>query len=586
MTSRGGEARMTEPEETTEPQFRRAHLDAKSEPCPGGTSEPESRVQKGRLNRLRSHQRKWTFSAVPSGLIVFIAQNPMLKHWAILISSLRDGEAQVLVALGTCCVLGLLAGCAVGPDYHPPKTDVPPAFHAAPAQAGTSAAAEHGLEVWWRNFNDPQLNRLIEEAVATNLDVRLAEARVREARAQLQVSRAGLFPVVDANASYTRSHSSQNAFVTGVPGTTGTTGTGTTSTFGVPLTSSLYQAGFDASWELDVFGGTRRQIESSRDTLEAQIEARRNALVTLLGEVAQNYAALRGYQLQLVIVRTNLSAQLDTLNLQRSKLQAGIATDLDVANAEAQSSSTESQLPILQTQIQQAIHQLSVLLDREPGALESQLEVAGPVPQGPATVPPGLPSELLRRRPDVRQAERQLAAATANIGVATADLFPKFNLTGSAGLESVSLSSFANNSSGFWSFGPSITWRIFSGGQIRANIRVQDARQEEAFIQYRQVVLQSLQDVENALVAYHNEQVRRRSLGQAVDSAHRAVSLALQLNNAGVVDFLNVLNAQQALYQAQVQLAQSDQAVATDLVALYKALGGGWESLEQRAASR
>jgi NodT family efflux transporter outer membrane factor (OMF) lipoprotein len=485
-------------------------------------------------------------------------------------------------------ILLFLAGCAVGPDYHQPKMDVPAAFHAAPAQTNQAPNAiapgsGFGLEGWWRNFNDPMLDKLIREAVATNLDVRLAEARVREARAQLQAARAGLFPVVDSSAAYTRSRVSKNAFVFG-PSSSGSSGGQTTSSgVAFPLTSSLYQAGFDASWELDVFGGTRRQIESARDTLEAQTEARRNALVTLLGEVAQTYAALRGYQQQLVIVQTNLYAQQDTLSLQRSKLQAGIATDLDVANAEAQAASTESQVPTLQTQIQQAIHQLSVLLDREPAALTAQLETPAPVPQGPPAVPPGLPSELLRRRPDVRQAERQLAAATANIGVATADLFPKFNLTGAAGLESISLNSFANASSGFWSFGPSVTWRIFAAGQIRANIRVQDARQQEAFIQYRQAVLQSLQDVENALVAYEHEQVRRRSLAQAVDSARRAASLALRLHDAGVVDFLNVLNAQEALYVAQVQLAQSEQAVATDLVALYKALGGGWESQEQQA---
>jgi NodT family efflux transporter outer membrane factor (OMF) lipoprotein len=483
-----------------------------------------------------------------------------------------------------------LAGCAVGPDYHPPKTEVPAAFQAAPpptnpAPATVAPDSSFGLERWWRNLHDPLLDRLIAEAVATNLDVRLAEARVREARAQLQATRAGLFPTADASAAYTRSRVSQNSGILGATSSSTSSSASQTSSSGLsyPLTSSLYQAGFDASWELDVFGGTRRQIESARDTLEAQTEARRNVLVTLLGEVAQTYAALRGYQQQLIIVRTNLNAQQDTLNLQRSKLQAGIATDLDVANAEAQAASTESQIPTLQTQIQQAIHQLSVLLDREPAALTGQLETPAPVPQGPPTIPPGLPSDLLRRRPDVRQAERLLAAATANIGVATADLFPKFSLTGSAGLESVSLNSFANAGSRFWSFGPSVTWRIFAAGQIRANIRVQDARQQEAFIQYRQAVLQSLQDVENALVAYEHEQVRRRSLAQAVDSARRAASLALRLHDAGVVDFLNVLNAQQSLYLAQVQLAQSEQAVATDLVALYKALGGGWESQEQAA---
>jgi len=487
-------------------------------------------------------------------------------------------------------VLSLISGCAVGPNYHPPATPVPPAFGATVNQpaippAATNAVAESlDLKRWWENFRDPVLNQLIEQAMATNLDVRLAEARVREARAQLQATRAGLFLTVDSSASYTRSRISPNTFSTGAPATSGT-GTPVPA-FGVPLTSSLYKAGFDASWEIDVFGGTRRQVEAAHYTLEAQIEARRNALLTLLGEVAQNYAALRGYQQQLAIVHTNLFTQQDTLRLQQSKLQAGLATDLDVANAESQAASTESQIPTLRTQVQQAIHQLSILLDREPSALEAMLLPAAPLPGGPPAVPPGLPSELLRRRPDIRQAERQLAVATANIGVATADLFPKFNLTGSAGLESISLSTFANSSSRFWSFGPTVTWRIFAAGQIRANIRVQNARQEEAFIQYRQAVLQSLQDVENALVAYDQEQIRRRSLRQAADSGRRAVSLALRLNGAGVVDFLNVLNAQQTLYQTELQLAQSEQNVVTDLVSLFKALGGGWEAGEEQAALR
>jgi len=466
----------------------------------------------------------------------------------------------------------IVGGCAVGPDYHPPKMNLPPAFNAAttvaPAQPDAVRSGETPLhlERWWENFHDAMLDQLVAEAVATNLDVRLAQARVREARAQLAVNRAALFPTLGSSAAYTRSRSSQ---ALAVPGES--------STF------NLFQAGFDAGWEIDVFGGTRRQIEAARDTLEAQIDARRNALVTLLGEIAQNYCSLRGYQQQLVIVSNNFAVQEDTLRLQKSKLQAGLATDLDVANAEAQAASTESQLPTLRTQIEQIIHQLSVLLDREPAALETQLQPVASLPEGPPTVPPGLPSELLRRRPDVRQAERQLASATANIGVATAELYPKFNLTGAAGQESLSLETFANAGNRFWSFGPTVTWRLFSAGQIRGNIRVQDARQQEAFIQYRQAVLQSLQDVENTLVAYTQEQFRRRSLQQAVDSARRAASLAIRLNSAGVVDFLNVLTAQQTLFQAELQLAQSGQAISTDLVALYKALGGGWETSEERA---
>jgi multidrug efflux system outer membrane protein len=468
-------------------------------------------------------------------------------------------------------------GCAVGPDYHKPNPGVPDQFGATTnAMAGQPASQSvTDLKRWWETFHDPILNSLIERAVVTNLDVRLAEARVREARAQLDYNRASLSPTLDSSASFTRSRASQNAFGVSPLGS---------SSGSLPGTVNLYQAGFDAGWEIDVFGGKRRAVQAARYTFEAQIEARRNAMVTLLGEVAQNYIALRGNQYQLTVASNNAAAQLDTLHLQRDKFQAGIATDLDVANAEAQSATTESQIPTLQTQIKQNIYQLSILLDREPAALETELEPVAPLPDGPPQIPPGLPSDLLRRRPDVREAERLLAAATANIGVATADLYPKLNLTGSLGLESLSLKTLANSSSRFWSFGPTVSWRIFDAGQIRANIRVNDARAQEALIIYRQAVLQSLQDVENTVVAYDREQVRRRALRQAVNSSERAVKLATQLNSTGLVDFLNVLTAQQTLYQSQSQLAISEQTVSTDLVAVYKALGGGWETEEQQAS--
>ena len=409
-------------------------------------------------------------------------------------------------------VLLAVGGCMVGPDYRAPKTPVPDHFGATTQPvttqpttnpASTQPVAEVDLRRWWETFNDPTLNHLIDQAIRSNLDVRLAQARVLEARAQLEFNRGALFPTVDGNAQYTRSRASKNAFAFGGGGTTGTTGgttggTGTGGSTGSTGSSSgrsgfafgfgeqnLYQARFDAGWEVDVFGGTRRAIEAAQYTLESQVEARRNALVTLLSEVARNYVLLRGYQHELQIVQHNVDAQQDTLNLQKSKFQAGIATDLDVAQAEALVNSTQSQIPTLQTNIQQAIHRLGVLLNVGPDALESQLANPGPLPQGPANIPPGLPSDLVRRRPDVRQAERALAASTANIGVAISDLFPKFSLTGSLGLESISLKSFANSSSVFWSIGPQLTWRIFDAGQIWANVHIQNARQQEALVQYQ-----------------------------------------------------------------------------------------------------
>jgi len=503
-------------------------------------------------------------------------------------------------------------GCMVGPDYKKPEMKVPEKFSATSQPVATRPSTTQPAEVaatqpvdivrWWDTFEDPHLTALIDRATKANLDVQLAQARVREARAQLEFNTASLFPTLDGRASYTRSQPSKNAIGvnagsapsgggsggsggSGSGSGSGSGGTSTPFTFSVGRTD-LYQAGFDAGWEIDIFGGTRRAIEAAQYGYEAQVEARRNALVTLLSEVARNYIVLRGQQHELAIVQSNLDSQEDTLKLTKSKFDAGIATDLDVARQEAQVEATRSTIPNIQTAIQQSIHRLSVLMDQPPAALEEELAPMGRLPAGPEIIPPGLPSELIRRRPDVRQAERQLAQATANIGVAVADLFPKFNLTGSLGLESLSLKSFANSNSVAWSFGPSVTWKIFSAGQIQANIRVQNARQQEALIQYRQAVLQAMADVEDALVGYNQEQARRQSLRRAVDSNRRATDLARQLNQAGVVDFLNVLQAQQSQFLSEDQLAQSDQNVATNLIALYKALGGGWEVTDQNVGEK
>lgn len=516
----------------------------------------------------------------------------------------------ILAAVAAVAVMG----CEVGPDYKAPKPATPGTFGAttrpSTTQPSTRPAEAVDLRRWWETFHDPVLDRLIAEGSSSSLDIQLAQTRVLESRAELQGNVANLFPTLNSSASFSRSKTSQNAISIGGStgpggsgssggsgGTGGTGGTGgsgggnngsaSSSAFAFAVgRTNLYQAGFDAGWELDVFGGTRRAIEAAQYSLEAQEDARRNAMITFLSEVARNYMILRGVQQELAIVKDNVASQRDFLELTRSKFAAGIATDLDVARQEAQVASTESSIPTLRFQIQQAIHRISVLLGRNPSDLEAELAPVGPLPSGPPEVPAGLPSELLRRRPDVLQAERQLAAANANIGVATSDLFPKFNLTGSFGWESLKLKSWFNSPSQFWSFGPSVTWRIFDAGQIWANIRVQNARQQESLIQYRQAVIQSFSDVEDALVAYQQEQSRREALQRSVEANERSVQLAKQLNQAGLVDFLNVLTAEQSLFQSQDQLAQSNQTVSTDLVALYKALGGGWEVNEQTASAR
>lgn len=500
---------------------------------------------------------------------------------------MKPGHA--MYARSRTVVIGLLAltwtfGCMVGPDYrrpsmHPPSRFIKASTAPSTTQPSIMPAEVVDLQRWWESFHDPVLNHLITEGIGSNLDVQLAEARVLEARANLQGNVATLFPTVDSSASYSRSQISKNAL--GNLGGGGTGNRATSGTFGLPGSrTNLYQAGFDAGWEVDLFGGTRRAVEAAEYTFESQIDARRNAMITFLSEVARNYLIVRGLQQELAIVNSNVASQKEFLELTRSKFQGGIATDLDVNQQEAQVASTESSIPTIKAQIQQAIHRIGVLLGRNPEDLEAELAPTGSLPFGPPVVPPGLPSDLLRRRPDVLLAERRLAAATANVGVATADLFPKLNLTGSYAWESTQLKNWFNGPSQMWSFGPTLSWRLFDAGQIWANIRVQNARQEETLIQYRQTVLQALSDVEDALVAYQREQERRDALRRSVDSNMRSVALAKQLNQAGVVDFLNVLTAEQNLFVSQDQLSQSNQAVSTDLVAICKALGGGWETFD------
>ncbi len=471
----------------------------------------------------------------------------------------------------TVVLIFLAAGCAVGPNYERPDLAAPVGWKEA-QQTGVDARAAE-LSRWWSAFNDPLLNSLVERAVRSNLDLRLAEARIREARASRVVTAAGAWPTVDVSGSYTRNRASENAIGAPAQGAVVAPSGG-----GANLDQNLYRSGFDANWEIDVFGGVRRSVEAADATIDATVEDRRDVLVTLLGEVARNYIDLRGFQRQLAVARANLKTQQDTLELTQVRFQAGLASDLDVAQQEAQVNTTASQIPTLESGLKQAAYALDVLLGSQPGTLWGELAKEAEIPNLPPEVLIGLPSDLLRRRPDVRRAERQLAAATALVGAATADLFPKFFLTGVAGLQSVSASDWINGGSRFWSIGPRITWPVFDAGRIRANIEIRNAQQEQALSQYEKSVLTALGDVETTLVNYANEQVRYRSLTDAVAANRRAVAMANELYLRGLNDFLNVLDTQRSLYVTESALTQSQATMATNLVALYKALGGGWES--------
>jgi NodT family efflux transporter outer membrane factor (OMF) lipoprotein len=463
-------------------------------------------------------------------------------------------------------VATLTGGCAVGPDYHAPAASSAPAHWAEGLAGGEEATPAH-LASWWSTFNDPELDSLINRAVNSNLDLRIAQARVREARAQYGIAASELAPSADVSGSDTRQQASHRQPVLGsvpLPPTTS-------------FDNQVYDAGVDASWEIDVFGGRRREVEAARAEVGASEAGERATLMVLLGDVARNYVDVRGYQRRLAIAEENIQAQRQGLAITRDRFAHGLATDLDVEESSTVLAETQAEVPSLETGLQASIHRLGVLLGQNPGALLAELSAQAPIPTSPALVPVGLPSDLLLRRPDVQRAERELAAATANIGVAEADLFPKFYLTGAAGYQSVSAGDWFASGSSFWSFGPTVQWKLFDSGRVRANIRVQDARQEAALASYEQTVLTAFEEVENGLTAYAKEQVRCRSLEDAVASSRKSLALANRLYANGLTDFLRVLDAERSLYDAEDRLAQSQKAISGNLVSLYESLGGGWQ---------
>ena len=475
----------------------------------------------------------------------------------------RINTCSCLVVSALC--LGLAAGCSVGPNYHPPKLATPSTW-SAPLAGGETNGQVAAL-TWWKNFNDPCLNSLVDRVVRSNLDLTLASARVREARAQYRIVAARLGPSVGASGSYARQKQSENQPIIGslqIPDY-------------VPFENNVYQAGFDAAWEIDVFGGTRRAVEAGKADVAAAEFGLQHVWITLVSEAARNYVELRGHQQQLAIAKKNMSAQEQALGITRDRFRNGLTTDLDVQQAATLLATTRSEIPALESRIESSIHRLSILIGQPPGALCEELSPPSPVPVASSGVPVGLPSELLLRRPDIQRAERQLAAATARIGVATADLFPKFSLTGVAGFQSVSVSDWFTQGSSFWSVGPTVQWRIFDSGRIRANIRLHDARQEQALAAYEQTALNAFEEVENSLVAYAKEQERQRALEEAVRSSADSLHLANQLYTSGLASFLNVLDAERSLYRTEEALTHSRSTVTQNLIALYKALGGGWE---------
>jgi outer membrane protein, multidrug efflux system len=471
-----------------------------------------------------------------------------------------------------------LAGCAVGPNFVKPKPNVPAQWSATAMSKGANGAARVTSEraqtiAWWSSFDDPTLTSLVLQSAGQNLNVRQAVLRIEEAQAQTAVVAGGLWPSLSANASWSRQRLSTN---TPQGAIFGLKFPGLPPTLVNPY--DQYQLGLGASWTLDLFGTARRSIEAADAQTEAAVEGEHAALLSMVSDVAATYIDLRGAQARRAILQRSLATQRDLLKLTRDRRNAGLTSDLDVQNAAAQVGTTEAEVPLADREITVDINELSELMAQPPEALRAELGRAQPVPPVPPVVPIGLPSDLARRRPDIRQAEANLHAATAEIGVAVSDYFPKLTLTAAGGYQAESLSQLIETASHFASLGPAIELPIFEGGRLRATVRLQRVKAKEAAVAYAQTVLGALHQVEDALAAYDADQARRGSLETAVTASRNARLLARQRYQSGVASFIDVLDAERTEEQNAVALADATTAVSADLVQLYRALGGGWES--------
>jgi len=459
---------------------------------------------------------------------------------------------------------GLIAGlslfavaCAVGPDYRPPVT-APPSFHNADPASFTAASPE---AQWWKTFGDPVLDQLMDRALAGNLDLRIAVDRVGEARALFRDQQLDLAPRVGVSAGYTESKQQSPGFSN------------------QRQEIEAYQAGFDAGWELDLFGHVRRSVEAARADLGAANADLAGAQVTVAAEVARNYLELRGAQARLAVANRNLESQRETARLTRVRFDVGRGDPIDVASAQARLSATEAVIPQLVTAEKRASHRLAVLVGVRPGDLDDLLVATGaPVRPRVTALAIGEAGDLLRRRPDVQAAERRLAADTARVGVATADLFPRISVTGFVGFLSGDLSSLGDGGSRAWSIAPTVTWPGLDIGGARARLRAQQSRADAGLAGYDQTVLRALEDLENALVTYRQQQAQVRSLTDQAAASRRAAELARIQYKEGGIDFLVLLDSERTQLAAEDSLSVAETGVNTAVVGIYKALGGGWKS--------
>jgi multidrug efflux system outer membrane protein len=472
----------------------------------------------------------------------------------------RGRAGAILIFLGA-----LLAGCAVGPNYHRPRVSVDTSFVNA-SEPGLAAGDPE--ERYWTTFGDPLLTQLVEDSVMHNTDLQAATASLQAARAARRLAGYDQFPTVNANAGYAKVLESAQE----LPGYTFN-----------QREFDTAQAGFDGLWELDLFGRVRRNVEAARADVGASEATLRDARVSVIAEVARDYFILRGLQDQLSLTRRNADVQASTVKLTRVRLEAGRGNELDTSRAEAEYQTTLSTIPSLEASIATTIYRISVLTGRQPTALTAQLSASAPVPELPAFSSIGTPERLLRRRPDVRVAERQLAAATARVGVAMGDLFPKVTLVGEVGYSAASFGQFGQSQSRYFEAGPSISWAAFDMGRVLARIGESRAQTDAALAQYESAVLNALGDAEGSMITYGRSQVSRQALKIAAAASDKAADLAEKRFEGGLIDFLEVLDAQRTALSAELTLSQSRTDTATALIAVYKALGAGWAIPESSA---
>ena len=458
----------------------------------------------------------------------------------------------------------MLAACTVGPDYQPPQPQLPEHW-----SEDHDAANVKALGPWWHEFHDPLLDRMVAQAITGNLDIQMAMQRVEAARADRVVVASADLPSVGAGVSAANSRSSEK--LTWPPG------------LGEYKT---YQYGLEASWEIDIFGGTRRAVEASDAVIGAAVEERRAVLVALLGELAADYITLRSSQHRLDIAQRNIEAAQKALELSNRAFTAGMGTDMDVARAHAAFETAQSQIPLLKATGAQMRHAIAVLLGRFPEEMSQELALAERTnPQLP-TLPTTLPSEVVRNRPDIRRAERHIAAATARVGVATADLFPHFKIPLGLSPMASNLVNLFDPDSLVWTFGLSATQTLYDGGRSEARIRAAEALAEHDRLAYRQAILTAFREVEDRLIGYSTERQRHAFLTAAAEDERRAFDRATRLYAAGLTDFIKVLDSERALFAAEDAVAQSELAQFLDVIGLYRSLGGGWQEAEAANAAQ